>query len=287
MHRCFLSPVLRTLMFVAAVAGGSFCLAPLSVAAQEAEVLQVIPEPIRMDLSFKLPKGQPILVENAYGSVHMRFGGYEHQLDIRATIQQPDAAAEFAFKPAPKDGRFVVVPVLPEGATLAEGQRVDLVLYVPQGHAVMARSTFGVLEGRNLMSDLDMTAVSGDITLRGVDGTVQAQTEEGRIEVTFKDQGARAGSLQRIATRTGNITVNVSDKLDAEFRLSTSHQFSTDYSLTVRHRDGSEPNKTAVAVVGSPKPGNQKAEIVLESLVGEVRLQRKGVFIDSISSDSE
>lgn len=258
---------------------------PMSASAQEAEAVQTMPEPIRLDVSFKLPDGQPIRVDNAYGSIYLRFGGYEHQLDIRATIQQPQGAAEFAFRPAPQAGRFVVVPSLPEGATLAEGQRIDLVLYVPKGHAVTARTGFGVIESRGVKSDLDLTTASGEIAVRGTDGTVQAQTDDGRIEVTLED-GARPGSMQRIASRTGVVAVNVSDKLDAEVRLSTSQQFATDYSLTVRHLDGQEPNKTATAVVGSPKPGKQKAEIVLESLGSEVRLQRKGVFVDPESLDS-
>ena len=76
------------------------------------------------------------------------------------------------------------------------------------------------------------------------------------------------------------MAVNVSDKIDAEVRMSTSQQFATDYSLVVEHRDGEEPDKIATAVVGTPKTGKDKALIVLESLVSEVRLLRKGVFID-------
>lgn len=272
-----MSSMFRSLALAAVV--GAFGLATLPAAAQADEAPQTIPEPIRLDVSFKLPDGQPIRVDNPHGSVYMRFGGYEHQLDIRATIQQPQGAAEFAFQPAAKDGGFIVAPALPQGTALAEGQRIDLVLYVPKGHAVTVRTGFGVIESRGVKSDLDLTTASGEIAVRGTDGTVQAQTGEGRIEVTLED-GARPGSMQRIASRTGIVAVNVSDKLDAEVQLSTSQQFATDYSLDVRHLDGQEPNKRAIAVVGSPKPGKQKAEIVLESLGGEVRLQRKGVFID-------
>jgi hypothetical protein len=284
MHRHSPSRIVRLFALAAFVAGGMPGIVSMPAAAQQADAVQTMPEPIRLDLSFKLPDGQPIRVDNAYGSIYIRFGGYEHQLDIRATIQQPQGAAEFAFQPGAKAGRFMVTPVLPEGASLAEGQRIDLVLYVPKGHAVTARTGFGVVESRGVKSDLDLTTVSGEIAVRGTDGTVQAQTDDGRIEVTLED-GARPGSMQRIASRTGIVAVNVSDKLDAEVRLSTSQQFATDYSLTVRHLDGQEPNKTALAVVGSPKPGKQKAELVLESLGGEVRLQRKGVFVDPEAVD--
>ena len=106
-----------------------------------------------------------------------------------------------------------------------------------------------------------------------------AQSDDGRIEVSLQD-GAREGSVQRFVSRTGSVTLNVSDKLDAEVSMSTSHQFATDYSLTVRHLDGQEPNKTATATVGAPKPGAHAARIEMRSLVNEVRLQRRGVFID-------
>ena len=236
-------------------------------------------EPQRRDDSFKLPEGQPIQVENPYGSVYMRFGGYEHQLDIRSTVQQPDGAASITFQPAARDGRFEVAPRLPAGVELAKGQRIDLVLYVPKGHAVTVRTASGVIESRGVKSDIDLGTDSGEIAVRGTDGTIQARTGDGRIEISFEDR-APLGSIQSITSRTGSVAVNVSDKLDAEVRMSTSQQFATDYSITVEHRDGEEPNKVATAVVGTPKSGKDKAQIVLESLVSEVRLLRKGVFID-------
>jgi hypothetical protein len=259
----------------------AFALAALAFAmpavAQDAPA--TMPEPIRLDLSFKLPEGQPIEVDNPHGSIYLRFGGYEHQLDIRATIQQPETAAKFAFEPGARDGRFAVAPGLPQGVALAEGQRIDLVLYVPKGHAVRARTAFGMAESRGLKSDIDLTTDSGEIAVRGTDGTVQARSAEGRIEVTLED-GARPGSEQRIASRTGSVAVNVSDGLNAEVRMSTSQQFATDYSLTVEHLDGQEPNKRAVALVGKSAQGKRKAVLVLESLGGDVRLVRKGVFVD-------
>ena len=253
--------------------------AALSTGDSAQQETQTMQEPQRRDDSFKLPAGQAIQVDNPYGSVYLRFGGYEHQLDIRSTVQQPDGAAVITFLPMARDGRFNVAPLLPEGVVLAEGQRIDLVLYVPQAHPVTVRTAAGVIESRGVKSDIDLTTDSGEIAVRGTDGTVQARTGDGRIEVTLEDR-ARPGSVQRIVSRTGTVTLNVSDKLDAEVRLSTSHQFSTDYSLAVEHRDGQEPNKVATAVVGAPKSGKDKAQLVLESLVSEIRLQRKGVFVD-------
>lgn len=253
---------------------------PLLLAAEgPQEEALTMAEPLRRDDSFKLPAGQAIQVDNAYGSVYLRFGGYEDQLDIRSTVQQPEGAATIAFQPVARDGRFEVVPKLPNGVALAQGQRIDLVLYVPKGHPLIVRTGFGVIESRGVKSDIDLGTGTGDIAVRGTDGTVQARTSEGKIEVTFEGT-ARAGSVQRLSSRTGNIAVIVSDALNAEVRLSTSQQFATDYSLNVEHLDGKEPNKIATAVVGTPKSGKDKAQVVLETLVSEIRLQRRGVFVD-------
>lgn len=273
--RPFASASMLACGFAAAMAASPM----LRAAEAGQESAETMREPQRRDDSFKLPEGQAIQVENPYGSVYMRFGGYEHQLDIRSTVQQPDGVATIAFQPAARDGRFEVAPRLPEGVALAEGQRIDLVLYVPKGHAVTVRTASGVIESRGVKSDIDLGTDSGEIAVRGTDGTVQARTGDGRIEVTL-DDNAPLGSIQQLTSRTGAVAVIVSDKLDAEVRLSTSRQFATDYSLIVERHDGEEPNKVATAVVGAPKSGKDKAQLVLESLVGEVRLLRKGVFID-------
>ena len=253
---------------------------PLLLAAEDPQEETItMAEPLRRDDTFKLPAGQAIQVDNAYGSVYLRFGGYEDQLDIRSTVQQPEGAATIAFQPAARDGRFEVTPRLPDGVALAQGQRIDLVLYVPKGHPLIVRTGFGVIESRGVKSDIDLGTGTGDIAVRGTDGTVQARTSEGKIEVTFEGT-ARPGSVQRLSSRTGNIAVIVSDALNAEVRLSKSQQFATDYSLAVEHLDGKEPNKIATAVVGTPKSGKDKAQVVLETLVSEIRLQRRGVFVD-------
>ncbi len=270
-----------TFVLVSIAVCGLAVVAPTTLMAAEGSQpeMETMREPIRRDDSFKLPAGQAIQVENPYGSIYLRFGGYEDQLDIRSTVQQPEGAAAISFQPAVRDGRFEVVPRLPDGVALAQVQRIDLVLYVPKDHPVTARSVSGVVESRGLKSDIDLASETGDIAVRGTEGTVQARTRDSKIEVTLEGR-ARPGSIQRLTSRTGNIAVIVSDTLDAEVRMSTSQQFATDYSLTVEHLDGKEPNKIATALVGTPKPGKEKAQLLLESLVSEIRLVRRGVFID-------
>lgn len=286
---CSLSGV-RGLSAALAIAGVLMSMSPSAMATipgdepeatedAEASTAEGMPEPIRQDLSYKVPAGMSIEVDNPYGDIRVRFGGYEHNFDMHTTLQQPEGAAKIAFAPGVRDGRFLVAPRLPEGVALAEGQRLDLVLYLPQGHALLAKTLSGKLESRSVKSDITLRSDTGDIAVRGTEGTVQAETSEGRVTVLMSG-AAKPGSSQRIATRTGAITVEVEDALNAEVRMATTHQFATDYSLEVEHRDGEEPNKRARATVGTPSAGAEKAVIVIESLVGEVRLHRRAVFVD-------
>lgn len=255
------------------------------VAGIQEEPSPVFDEPERRDLSVKLKPGQSIDVDNPHGSVFVRFGGYEHQLDIRATIQQPKGAPQFAFAPGVQGGRYVIAPTLPGGGVRADGQRFDLVLYVPEKHAVKVRTVDGGIESRGLKSDLDYATQTGNISARGTDGTIQAESVEGRIRISL-NEGARPGSHQRFATRTGDIVVGVTDGLNAEVRMSTSGTMATDYSIAIEHRDQEEPSKRARAVVGAPQAGDSNAVVALESLRGNLQLWRRAVF-SAVEDDAD
>lgn len=245
----------------------------------EAEVVPVTLEPIRQDLEFKLDAGQSVLIDNPYGSVLLRFGGYEHALGLHTTLQQPATVAAIEFAPHAVDGRFEIAPRLPSAAMLAAGQRFDIVAYVPQHHAVRVRTLDGAIESRGLQSDIALRSESGDLAIRGNEGLVQAETGAGSIEAAFAGL-APAGSRQRLATTTGTIIVGVTDTLNAEVRLATSAPFTTDYSLEVVHHAGAEPNKSAQAHIGKPDP-TQPAVLELHSLRGDIRLLRRAVYVDA------
>jgi len=244
-------------------------------AGRQAHVIaeESLPEPKRQNLSAKLPVGQPIVIENPYGSVYLRFGGYEHEVGIHSTLQQPPGAAAIEFRSGEQDGNYLIAPRLPEGVTLAEGQRLDLVVYVPEKHPVTVRTERGDIESRGVKSDLDLKTVAGNIAARGTEGTVQAETGEGSIETAFAES-APPGSKQRLTTTTGNIVLGVTDQLDAIVRMASSGQFATDYSIEVTRHPGAEPNKDARAMIGAPK-----AEVMLESRRGEIRLLRRAEYL--------
>lgn len=235
---------------------------------------ETAPEPKRLDLAATVPAGKPVHVENPYGNVYLRFGGYRHAVDIHATLQQPHGAPPLTLHRGHEGGRYLIAPRLPAGAMLAPTQRMDVVVYVAQGHAITARTQAGDIEARGVKSDLDLKTVGGSIAARGIDGTVQAEAREGSIEVTFA-KPVRPGSKQRFATTTGSITVGVTDRLDAAISMATSGVFATEYSIDVTHDDGKEPNKSARAIIGAPEAG-----ITLESRRGDIRLLRRAVYLE-------
>jgi hypothetical protein len=225
----------------------------------------------RSDLAATLPARQPVVIDNPYGDVLVRFGGFEHGLETHVVLQEPTGAPHIVLRPATVDGRYTIAPRLPSGATLRERQRMDLSVFVPEGHALVVRTGQGDINVRGVHGDIDLKSTAGDIRVRGIKGAIRAETGEGAIEASLDT--APKGARQRLATTTGNIEVGVDDALDAELDMATSAQFATDYSIEVARRPGEEPNKRARAVIGA-----KASKLVLESRRGEIRLIRRAGF---------
>ena len=253
--------------------------APLSAAAAEAEADILA---TRSDYELFLPVGQAVTIDNPYGDVRVSFGGFEHKIETHAVLQEPPGAEHIALAPAVAgDGRYTIAPRLPVGAILREGQRIDLSVLLPEGHALRVRTEQGLIEVHGIHADVDLKSVAGHIGLRGNKGAILAETGEGSIEASLAS--APRHSAQRLATTTGEILVGVDDQLDAEVTMTTSAHFATDYSLKVTRQDGVEPNKLARAVVGE-----NHAKILLESRRGQITLLRRARFklVGSASSTS-
>ncbi|MGB0133440.1 hypothetical protein [Dokdonella sp.] len=235
----------------------------------------------RVDTSATLAKNQPVVIDNPYGDVRLRFGGYEHAVASHAVVQQPNGAAVIVLQPSVVEGHYRIAPRLPEGVRITDDQRLDLVVFVAEGHSVTVRTEQGQIESRGIRADIDLQSTSGNIAIRGTQGSVQARTAgSGSVEASLGP--APAGSTQRLATRTGTIILAVDEKLDAELQMSTSAAFATEYSLQVEQLPGKEPNKTAKTTIGVAR-----ATIILQSLRGEIRLLRWNGFTAADASSSE
>jgi hypothetical protein len=227
----------------------------------------------RSDITAMLPAEQAVTIDNPYGDVHVRFGGFEHRIECHLVLQEPEGSAHIELKPQARDGerRYLLAARLPKGAILREGQRLDLSVLLAEDHDLRVRTEHGFIDVHGVRADVDLASVDGNIEVRGVRGSIQAQTGSGMIEAALGK--APRNSTQRLATTTGDIRVGVDDHLDAELAMSTANQFATDYSLTVTRRTGEERNKLAQAVIGE-----NHARIVLESARGEIRLLRRARF---------
>jgi hypothetical protein len=228
-------------------------------------------EPQRLDFSTSLADGEAVTIDNPYGDVRLRFGGFTQTLDIHAVLQQPAGSAPIAVKPDHDSGHYRFAPRLPAGAIVAEGQRLDVVAFIPLGHAVSVHTEQGLVESRGVRADVDLESVSGNIAIRGTQGRVHASTGVGAIEASL--DAAPKGSRQVLATTTGNIVLAVDDRLDARLELATSGVFATEFSLDVEHLANQEPNKRAHTTIGG-----DDARISVESRRGEIRLLRRSAF---------
>ncbi len=241
--------------------------APLRARTEVANAVPAQDELIRQDFSASLVPGQNIAVDNPYGDVRLRFGGYKEQLEIHAVAQRPAGAAQINLQPGDIDGSYRIAPRLPPNTLVAEGQRLDLVVFVPLGHALSARTENGLIESRGIRADIDLRSNSGNISVRGTKGDINAETGPGMIEASLLH--ASPGSHQQLATSTGAIVLAVNDDLDARLDLSTSAAFATEYSLQIEHLPGKEPNKHAIALIGK-----EAAQVTVQSRRGEIRLLR-------------
>jgi hypothetical protein len=224
-------------------------------------------ELVRLDLSATLQSRQTVAVDNPYGDVRLRFGGFKDEIEIHSVAQEPALAHPIALQPGVVDGRYLIAPRLPANTLVAEGQRLDLVVFVPLGHSVTARTERGIIESRGIRADIDLHSVSGDIAIRGTQGSIHAATGAGNIEASLLS--APPGAKQKLATSTGEIVLAVNDKLDADIEMATSAAFATEYSLKIDQLPGKEPNKRAFASIGEAN-----SSLIVESRRGEIRLLR-------------
>jgi hypothetical protein len=217
-----------------------------------------------------LQAGQAIRFENPYGDVRLRFGGYQHLLEWRGVYQQGEVPTRITLETV-KGETFTIQARLPEGATLAPSQRVDITAYVPKGHDVSVSTERGLIEARGLTGNFQARSAHGPIAFRGIGGMIDVETGAGTIEGQFDP--VAPGSRHRIVSTTGHIVLGLPSALDAELSLSTSGVYATEFSLEVTPQPGQEPNKQARAVIGKAK-----GHIEVASRRGEIRLLRRAEF---------
>ena len=225
------------------------------------------------------PEGR-VLVSNPYGDVYARFGGYENQVEILATIQrleqelpeltvrreQSEAGLELIVEPAPAAPGSAAGDPAPVPAAQRR-DRVDLVVFVPLGVGLEISTEEDKIDAKGLKSDLLARSLTGDIRIRSVQGHVGAKSDRGDLSVVLEN--GVTGSEQEFSTVTGDIEVYLWEDANAQVALATSGEISTDFSIEIEHRRFEEPGKHAVAKIGKEGP-----RLSLSSKRGRIRLLR-------------
>jgi hypothetical protein len=230
-------------------------------------------EPTRLSEKRTLSKALPVSIQNDFGDVRLRFGGFADVLEVSAVAQAPIGSATPLLHFDEQTG--VLSTRLPAGTAPVKGQRIDVVVFAPLGHLLSANTLTGLIEARGVRGDVSVTSLSGAITARGVQGAIRAQTGSGSIEVNFVDGVAGAQSLR---TSTGQITAAFGPKANVQLALATSGLFASEFSLVVTPKSGQEPNKTATASLGPG--GTTVGNIEISSKRGELRLYHRQEFVE-------
>jgi len=201
--------------------------------------------------------GMPVEVVNRFGDVRLLRGGADDQLDVAAVIQQLAIdGSKLALDVTTTDDAVTVTvtrydyqghPV--SEAPRGDRARADLAVTVPDGASMTVETIAGRVISQGVHGSLDLRTDRGAVQISEHSGSVDASSSSGAIEVSLGPGATDAG--QTLTTATGPISVSTPDNNDLEVTMSTSGSFITDYSITVKHHDGEQPNKTATAVIGA------------------------------------
>jgi hypothetical protein len=218
-----------------------------------------------------------VVVHNPFGDARLRFGGYAHELEIAAALQQLSPELGRLEVVVNVDGETVTVTVIRSTKTgeerpkqadpRAPRSRADLVLLVPEGLDARAETDSGLIACKGVRGDVELVTRTGKISARGMKGRILARTDRGDIEIVLEPGVTEASQV--VESVTGNISVFVADAADLDVTLATSGEITTDFSIDIEHRDLEEPSKRGTARVGE---GGRSLEIL--SKRGHIRLGR-------------
>lgn len=223
-----------------------------------------------------IASGQTVRVDNPFGNIYARFGGYENEVEVLATVQrldpnEPELAVDVTRA---EDGLNVTVRSggsEPSSSTAGlpgkRSGRVDLVVFVPLEATLDARTDHDEIQAKGLRSDLVAHSVSGDIRIRSVSGHVRAESVRGNISAVLSE--GVTDEPQEMITETGEIEVYLEENAGTTVKIATSGEISTDFSIQIEHLRFQEPGKQAVAVIG-----DGSSLLTLRSKRGRVRLLR-------------
>jgi len=207
-------------------------------------------------------------IRNPYGDLRVRYGGETKKAQLFAVVQQITPGAPDLVVDAHVEGDRRRIAVATNGGDLPPGakDRADLVLFLPAGAELDAGTDAGLVEVAGVDGRAKVRTTSGAIEVRKVRGALDVATESGAVSVVPDPLG---GAVD-VATTTGDVSVALRDDAGVVVNVATSGDITTDFSITIAPSPRSEPDKHAVARIGS---GNRPIRI--ESRRGRIRLARR------------
>jgi hypothetical protein len=212
-----------------------------------------------------------VRVNNPYGDVRARFGGWSDQVEVLGNVQHlHPSGAKLEIRVEPFTGGLDVTIGYPEGISTAaqDSSRADLAVLIPHGIDLEVSTKSGTVDCKGLHGDVNASTHTGDITVRKLKGAVSADSDRGNILLVLEPDVTTVEQV--VQTRTGDISLHLPASADMIVEAATSGAITTDFSITIAHRDRSEPNKIATATIGT---GAQQLSI--RSLQGAVRIMRR------------
>jgi hypothetical protein len=212
-------------------------------------------DPVRWDWKGTLGTDRRLVIQNDFGDIRARFGGYTDDVEVHAVIQNLTPGSKELRVEAEATGEGLLIRVAPsQGAPPPEhrpgrSNRADVVAMVPKGARLVARTKEGAIELKGLWSTVLAETDSGDITIRQAGGTANTLNRYGATMVTLCSQPP--GTVQAFESLTGDISVVLPPRADFAIRASTSGEITTDVSVEILHHPREEPSKVATAKVGS------------------------------------
>ena len=212
---------------------------------------------------------QVVRVVNEFGDVRTR-PAEDGRVDVSAVIQKrTDRADEPDIAIVASPGELLVEVRFPGAAIdprllepgVRSDRRVDVVVFLPLRAQLHARTMDGLLEARGLGADAVLETRNGDVAVI-TSASVEARTVHGKIAAVFRDTNWTRRA--RLETLTGDISVELPQRIGVSAQISTRGEITTDYSIEI-DRDGLL--RTARAEIGS---GQQ--ELIILSNKGGVKL---------------
>ncbi len=216
-----------------------------------------------------LARGGSVSVDDDAGDVHVRPAPPGHDVELLSVLQRPSEQAPGLRVEAKAEGGSIAIVVLPPdaGDAVPGPLRADLTLRVPEDAALRVRTRAGAIDVKGHKGDLDVASVSGAIRIHGAPAEMVAESQQGAVTAIL-DPFNPAGRKQ-LRTATGAVAAWVRDGADADVKLATSEEISTDFTLRIEHRDAEEPSK-----LGTARLGKGGAVMTIDSKEGHVSLRR-------------